>query len=82
MGWPMGLPVGGVPEPRRLVIAPGEDGLAVGAERHGPDRALMHQGLADGLAGRRRPRAAPSCPSSPVRTVLPSGLNATALTTL
>ena len=46
-----GLAGGGVPEPRRLVPAPGEDGLAVGAERHGPDRARMLQGLAEGLAG-------------------------------
>ena len=34
-GGPMGRPRGRVPEPRRLVIAAGEDGLAVGAERHG-----------------------------------------------
>ena len=44
-----------VPEPRRLVLAPGEHGLAVGAERHGQDRALMRQGEPDGLAGRRVP---------------------------
>ena len=28
-----------VPEPRRPVAAPGEDGLAVGAERHGENGA-------------------------------------------
>ena len=74
-----GLPVGGVPEPRRLVVAAGEDGLAVGAERHGPDRVLMHHGLADGLpVAASQSRAVLS--QLPVRTVLPSGLNATALT--
>ena len=50
-GRPDGLAGGGVPEPRRLVLAAGEDGLAVGAERHGHDRALVRQGRPDGLAG-------------------------------
>ena len=44
-----------VPEPRRLVLAPGEHGLAVGAERHRNDRALMRQGWPEGLARRRVP---------------------------
>ena len=79
-GWADGLAGGGVPEPRRPVRAPGQDGLAVGAERHGHDLALMRHGLAEGLARRRRPRAAPCLSSLPVRTVLPSGLNATAMT--
>ena len=33
--WPDGLAGGGVPEPRRVVMAACEYGLAVGAERHG-----------------------------------------------
>ena len=45
-----------VPQPRRLVIAPGEHGLAVRAERHGPDRVLMNQGEAEGPARRRVPQ--------------------------
>ena len=44
-----------VPEPRRLVIAAGEDGLAVRAERHGRDRALVRQGRPDGPSRRRVP---------------------------
>ena len=66
-----------VPQPRRLVLAPGEHGLAVGAERHGRDHALMRQG-----SPRGRPVAASQSravlSTLPVRTVLPSGLNATA----
>ncbi len=51
----MGLPVAGVPEPHRPVAARGEEGLAVGTERHGNDRAVMHEWLADGPAGGRVP---------------------------
>ena len=54
--WPSsvadGLAGGGVPEPRRPVVAAGDEALAVGAERHGdrpsPGVAI---GVADGLAG-------------------------------
>ena len=49
------------PEPRRLVIAAGEDGLAVGAERHGRDRGLDASGVGRGAGPSPRPRAAPSC---------------------
>ena len=48
---PTGRPVAASQSRTRPVHAPGEDGLAVGAERHGDDRALMPEGLADGLAG-------------------------------
>ncbi len=41
--WPDGLAGGGVPEPRRLVVAAGEYGLAVGAECHGRDPALVRE---------------------------------------
>ena len=62
-----------------LSSLPVSDGLAVGAERHGIDRALMRQG-----GPRGRPVAASQSravlSSLPVRTVLPSGLNATAST--
>ena len=68
-----------VPEPRRLVIAPGDHGLAVGAERHRLDRALMRQGWTEGLARRRVPEPR-RLVLLPVITVLPSGLNATAQT--
>ena len=40
-----------IPESRRPVLTAGEDRPAVGAERHGPDRALMLQGLPDPLTG-------------------------------
>ena len=45
----------GVPEAYRSVAARGEEGLAVGAERHGHDRALMPDAGADGLVGRGIP---------------------------
>src|SRR6516165_2869903 len=38
------------PEPHHAVHAPGEEGLAVAAVRHGRDRRLMRQALADPLA--------------------------------
>src|SRR5262249_61097900 len=38
----------GVPQPRRLVVAPGEDRAAVGAERRGDHPARMRQGWTDG----------------------------------
>ena len=75
-----GLAGGGVPEPRRLVRAPGEDGLAVGAECHGPYRSP------DACKGwpMGRPVAASQSRAVlswlPVRMVLPSGLNATDMT--
>ena len=51
MGWPVAA------SQSRAVLSslPVSDGLAVGAERHGPDPALMRQRLAEGLAGRRVP---------------------------
>ena len=68
---------GGVPEPRRVVMAAGEYGLAVGAERHGPNRALVLHGGPMGLpVAASQSRAVLS--SLPVSTALPSGLNATA----
>ena len=70
---------GGVPEPRRLVLAPGEDGPAVGTERHGHDLALMWKGDPTGWpVAASQSRAVLSL--LPVRMVLPSGLNATAMT--
>ena len=69
---------GGVPQPRRLVPAPGEDRLAVGAERHGMDIAECTSGLAEGPAGGGVPQPR-RLVSSAVRIVLPSGLNATAV---
>ena len=52
MGWPV------VASHSRAVLssAPGQHGLAVGAERHGKDHALMRQGWAEGLARRRVPQ--------------------------
>src|SRR6185437_2604404 len=41
---------GYMPEPRGLVPAPGEDGLAVGAERHADDPGFIRHELADGCA--------------------------------
>ncbi len=70
---------GGVPLPCRAVATSGEHGLAVMAISHGVDDRLMHQGGSD-----RRPVAASQSRAVrselPVSTVLPSGLNATALT--
>ena len=45
-----------VPQPRRLVMAPGQHGLAVGAEGHGPDPVRMSHGAAEGLARGRVPQ--------------------------
>ena len=77
-GGPSGRPVA-ASQSRAVYPAPGEHGLAVGAERHGRDPALMRQG---GPMGRpvvaSQSRAVLS--SLPVSTVLPSGLNATAMT--
>ena len=50
MGWPVAAS-----QSRAVLSAPGEHGLAVGAERHGVDPASMRQGWADGPAGRRVP---------------------------
>ena len=47
----MGLPVAASQSRAVLSRLPVSDGLAVGAEGHGTDRALVRQGLADGLAG-------------------------------
>ena len=56
--------------------APGEDRLAVGAERHGRDRGPMRRGAPKGSpVAASQSRAVLS--SLPVRIVLPSGLNAT-----
>ena len=54
-GWSDGLVGHRVPEPRRLVLAPGQYGPAIGAEGHGPDFQSMPDGLADGFPGRRVP---------------------------
>ena len=51
----MGWPVAASQSRAVLSCAPGEHGLAVGAERHGLDRALMRQGEAEGPARRRVP---------------------------
>src|SRR5262249_35720696 len=50
----------GVPEPRRLVPAPGEHGLAVGAECHSTDVVVMLHGRADEPAGGDVPEAYPA----------------------
>ena len=67
---------GGVPQLGRVVPAPGEDRLAIRAERHGPTVPECARG---GPRGRpvaaSHSRAVLSLP--PVRIVLPSGLNAT-----
>ena len=78
-GAPIGAPVAGVPEPRRVVLARGEDGPAVGAE----GTARMKPSCAREQARRwpwRRPRAGPSGRSRRSATVRPSGLKATAET--
>ena len=67
---------GGVPQPRRLVLAPGEDRLAIGAERHERRQRPHAQGRADGPAGGGVPQRA-VLSLYPVRMVRPSGLNAT-----
>jgi hypothetical protein len=46
----------GVPQPRRPVQAHGEHGLAVWAERHGADLALMGQGWPEVPARHRVPQ--------------------------
>ena len=51
MGWPMGRPVAASQSRAVLSPHPVRIGLAVGAERHRPDRRRMHHGLADGPAG-------------------------------
>ena len=66
-----------VPEPGRLVLAAGQDRLAVRAERHGPDRGPMRQRLAHRLAGGDVPEPGPSGPRIPSARVFPSGLKAT-----
>ena len=76
----MGLPVAASQSRAVLSLAAGEDGLAVRAERHRLDRALVGQGRPDGLAGGGVPEPRRLVPL-PVRTALPSGLNATRLTT-
>ena len=62
-GWADGPAGGGVPEPRRLVPAPGEDRLAVGAERHGGHPGRMRHGLAERPAGGGVPEPRRCCPS-------------------
>ena len=79
-GRAVGLPVAASQSRAVLSEHPVSDGLAVGAERHGLDHALMLHGLADGFSGSGVPEPRRARPGSPVRTVLPSGLNATALT--
>ena len=76
-GGPTGRPVAASHSRAVLSLAPGEDRLAVGAERH-RDHDRPDAPWAGRWAGRwRRPTAAPSCRRLPVRSVLPSGLNAT-----
>ena len=59
-GSPIGLPVVGVPQSRRLIIGRGDDAHAVGAERRAIDRTLMaFERFADRQAGRRVPQ--PRC---------------------
>ena len=77
---PRGLARCRVPQPRRLVKAPGQHGLAVRAERHGVDRALMGHGGTRGRPVAASHSRAVLSPRLAVRTVLPSGLNATAET--
>ena len=68
------------PEPRRVILAPGHESLAVGAEGDGADPPLVPIGRADGLAGVCIPELRRSV-SLPVTTLLPLGRsNATALT--
>ena len=51
MGGPIGWPVAASHSRAAMVIASGEDRLAIGAERHGPDDPRMHQWLAEWPAG-------------------------------
>ena len=69
-----------VPEPGRLVDAPGQHGAAVGAERHAEDRIRRGGTRARPSRRSRRPRAGRRSRRSPVRRVRPSGLKATAPT--
>ena len=78
MGAPRGLPVAASQSRAVLSSTAGEDGLAVGAEGHGQTPALMGDGRPDRLCPWPRPRAVAVLSQLPVRTVLPSGLNATA----
>ena len=52
-----GLAGGRVPDPGRPVGATHDQGLAVGAERHGRDETLEHQRWGRGLAGGRIPES-------------------------
>ena len=45
-----------VPEPRRAILAAGQKGLAVGAERRRTDATGMREGLAEGRPGRQVPQ--------------------------
>ena len=65
------------PEPGRLVIAAGQDGLAVGTERHGTDLCCMGAPMGCPVAASHS-RAVRS--ALPVSTALPSGLNDTEVT--
>ena len=56
-GLPDRLSGGGIPEPRSPIKAPGEDGLAVGAERDGADPTPMYHGLTDGRSGGGVPKS-------------------------
>ena len=49
MGLPMGFCGGGVPELGGAVAAPGQDGLAVAAERHGKNVSIVREKWSDGL---------------------------------
>ena len=53
---PDGLSRRGVPEPRRLVVAAGDDAVALGAEGHRLDPLLVPQGRADAARRSRRPK--------------------------
>jgi hypothetical protein len=75
--------VGGVPQPHRLVVAAGGQGMPVRAERHDiDDVGVPGQGWPRGLgwAGSVVSHSRTVWSSLPLARVCPSGLNATALT--
>ena len=75
-----GLAGGRVPQPRRVVEAPGQDGPASRAEGYRPYLTPVFHWLADGLTSGcvPQPRCAIITTRPPI--VLPSGRNATAQT--
>ena len=80
-GWPIGRRVAASHNCAVLSPAPGNDRLTIWAERHGRTaRARLRQGLADRPTGGGIPKSHVRRPH-PVRTVLPSGLNAADQTT-